>query len=251
MSYTLVGVYATPADADRVRARLVSDGIPESDLRLSRDKPAEGEGPTATATDKSWSFWDWLFGTDVPEEDRNRYESTLHGGRTAVSVRLADVTRRSRIEGILEEFDPIDVHGGTAAAVSTPAAEGEQRIPVTKEELEVGKRRTEQRYRIRVYPVERPAEEQVNLRDERVEIERRPMTGQRAADESDLQARDVEVVERHEEPVVGKKSRATEEVVVRKDVEDRTETARDTVREMKVDIEKSGADKDPGGNPRQ
>jgi hypothetical protein len=48
-------------------------------------------------------------------------------------------------------------------------------------------------------------------------------------------------VERHEEPVVEKRSRATEEVVVRKEVTERPETVRGTVRETKVDVEKEPA----------
>jgi hypothetical protein len=49
----------------------------------------------------------------------------------------------------------------------TETAGPEQIIPVVKEELEVGKRAAERRYRIRTYVVESPVEQQVNLRDER------------------------------------------------------------------------------------
>ena len=48
--------------------------------------------------------------------------------------------------------------------------EREEVIPVVKEELEVGKRTTERRYRVRSYIVEHPVEKTVTVRDERVEI---------------------------------------------------------------------------------
>jgi stress response protein YsnF len=115
--------------------------------------------------------------------------------------------------------------------------ESEQVIPVAKEELAVGKRESERRYRIRTYVVERPVEEQVHLRDERVVVEQRPVSGERATGDDGFEEREFEVVERHQEPVVAKKARAVEEVVVHKDAKDRVETVRDTVRETKVDID--------------
>jgi stress response protein YsnF len=119
---------------------------------------------------------------------------------------------------------------------------GEQVIPVVKEDIVVGKRVNERRYRIRTYTVETPVERDVTLRDERIVIERRPVVDQteaaRLAAETP-QNREYEVIERHEEPVVEKR-RDVEEVIVHKEAEDRTERVRDTVRETRVDVEKDG-----------
>jgi stress response protein YsnF len=52
-----------------------------------------------------------------------------------------------------------------------------------------------------------------------------------------FQERTIEAEERGEEAVVSKEARATEEVVVRKQAEQRTETVSDTVRETKVEME--------------
>ena len=43
--------------------------------------------------------------------------------------------------------------------------------------------------------------------------------------------------ERGEEAVVSKETRVTEELVIRKDVEERTETVSDTVRRTEVEVE--------------
>jgi stress response protein YsnF len=111
-----------------------------------------------------------------------------------------------------------------------------------KEELAVGKTASERRYRIRTYVVETPVEEQVKLRDERVIVERRPASGTVGSDAGAMQERVFEVTERHEEPVVEKRARETEEVVIRKEADERVETVRDTVRETKVDVDKEPAD---------
>jgi len=57
----------------------------------------------------------------------------------------------------------------------SPSAEREV-IPVTEEQLKVGKRDVSHgRVRVRTYVVEEPIQESVNLREERVQVERRPV----------------------------------------------------------------------------
>ena len=99
------------------------------------------------------------------------------------------------------------------------------------------------RTRPRAHPVpcgRAAGEEQVNLRQEHVEVERRPVSGTTQAGTlggDPFQERTIEVEERGEEAVVSKEARVVEEVVVRKDVEQRTETVSDTVRKTEVDVE--------------
>jgi uncharacterized protein (TIGR02271 family) len=114
-------------------------------------------------------------------------------------------------------------------------------IPVVEEQLHVGKREVGHgRVRIQSRVVERPVQEQVILREERVEVERRPVSGTTQAGSisgDPFQERTIEVEERREEAVVSKEARVTEELVVRKDVEERIETVSDTVRRTEVDVE--------------
>jgi uncharacterized protein (TIGR02271 family) len=114
-------------------------------------------------------------------------------------------------------------------------------IPIAEEELHVGKREVGHgRVRIQSRVVERPVSEQVNLRQEHVEVERRPVSGTAQAGTlgaDPFQERTIEVEERGEEAVVSKEARVVEEVVVRKDVEQRTETVSDVVRKTEVDVE--------------
>jgi stress response protein YsnF len=248
--HSLIAVYSSRVDAERARDRLAQTGIPADRIRMSEGSQLRNSLQTAPEYRGREGFWHWLFGTDIPEHERTWYQTHLREDGTALSVLVESEAERHRVASMLEEFNPIDfddagamtasptaVHGaamGTAAAVQ---GQEEQVIPVVKEELDVAKRSTERRYRIHTYVVERPVEEAVTLRDERVVIERRP-TGTQVVGSVDMpQERDYEVIERHEEPVVAKRAQ-TEEVVVRKETDERTETVRDTVRETKVDIDK-------------
>ena len=80
-------------------------------------------------------------------------------------------------------------------------------------------------------------QEQVALREERVSVERRPVDRPIAAGDDAFRERTIEATETAEEAVVAKEARVTEEVVVRKQSEERTQTVSDTVRRTEVEVE--------------
>ena len=96
---------------------------------------------------------------------------------------------------------------------------------------------------------EKPVEEQVQLREEQVSVERRPVNrALSGADRDAFKEGTIEMTETAEEAVVSKQARVVEEVVVRKDVQERTETVRDTVRRTDVEVEKLGAERGQSAN---
>lgn len=114
----------------------------------------------------------------------------------------------------------------------------EEVIPVVEERLRVGKRDTNLgRVRVRSYVVEEPVSEDVNLRSERVEVERRPVDRAVGAGDPAFTDRTIEAEEHVEEAVVDKEARVTEEIALRKSAEERTETVSDTVRRTEVEVE--------------
>jgi uncharacterized protein (TIGR02271 family) len=116
---------------------------------------------------------------------------------------------------------------------------------VIEEEVQVGKR-TVSRGGVRVYSrvTEKPVEEQVQLRKEQVSVERRPVNRPvSGTDREAFKEGTIEMTETSEEAVVSKQARVVEEVVVRKDAQERTETVRDTVRRTDVEVEKLGAER--------
>jgi uncharacterized protein (TIGR02271 family) len=121
-------------------------------------------------------------------------------------------------------------------------------VQVAEEQLQVGKRDAGRgSVRVRSYVTERPVEEQVELRQERVTIERRPVDRTVAPGDAAFEERTIEAVERGEEAVVSKTARVTEEIGLRKDVEHETETVRDTLRKQEVEVEDDRAPRKPTG----
>jgi stress response protein YsnF len=118
--------------------------------------------------------------------------------------------------------------------------EGDTTIPIIKEDMQVGKREVETgQTNIRTRIVEKPVEERVNLREEHVDVERRNVD--RPATDADLaqaKEQDIKITEHSEEAVVNKEARVVEEINIHKDVEERDETIRGTVRDTEVDIDK-------------
>ena len=122
---------------------------------------------------------------------------------------------------------------------------GRAAIPVVEEQLQVGKREVEQGgVRIHTTQTEKPVQASVNLREERVNVERHRVDRPATAAELNQPGRDaaIEVTATSEVPLVNKEARVVEEVVVNKDVKERTETVRDSVRKTDVKVEKIEGD---------
>jgi len=137
-----------------------------------------------------------------------------------------------------ERRSDLGTEGLGATTASTTNAAGEEVIQAAEEQLRVGKREVGRGgVRVRSYVTERPVEQQVELQQERVTVERRPVDRELAPGEVAFQERTIEAVERGEEAVVSKTARVTEEIGLRKDVERETETVRDTVRKQEIEVE--------------
>ena len=117
----------------------------------------------------------------------------------------------------------------------------EERIPIVEEQLHVGKREVERGgARVRSYVRETPVSEQVNLREEHVSVERRPVDREISQSELEsgmMQDREISMTETAEEAVVGKEARVREELVVRKTAEEHSETVQDNVRHTEVEVD--------------
>lgn len=127
----------------------------------------------------------------------------------------------------------------TPAALPVDNVEADGTIKVIQEDLQIGKRTVETGgVRVRSRIVEKPVEESLRLREERVRVQRTPVD--RIATDADLtafQQGEISVTEHSEVPVVSKEARVVEEISVGKEVNERTETIRDTVRSTEVDVE--------------
>ena len=135
------------------------------------------------------------------------------------------------------------VTGSSAYAANTTSSESltggrdEEVIPVVEEQLRVGKRDVNLgRVRVRSYVVEEPVSEAVNLREDRVIVERRPVDRAISGTET-FTDRVIEAEEHVEEAVISTEARVKEEIALRRESEERTETVSDTVRHTEVEVE--------------
>jgi uncharacterized protein (TIGR02271 family) len=116
-------------------------------------------------------------------------------------------------------------------------------IPVVQEQLKVGKREV-QRGGVRVYSrvVETPVNESIGLREEHVNVERRPVNEPiSGADATAFKEQSIEMRETAEEAVVEKSARVVEEVMINKEVSQREQQIHDTVRHTEVEVEQLGS----------
>src|ERR671929_1837623 len=149
--------------------------------------------------------------------------------RTATATRSAQEQARAQTR--------VANQGATTRRVE---GDKEMTIPVVEEDLAIGKREVE-RGHVRIYSrvTERPVEESVRLREEKVTVERRPVD--RPATDADfaaaLQDKTIEVTEKAEELVIQKKARVVE-VVAHKEVTEHTETVHGAERHTDVDVQR-------------
>jgi uncharacterized protein (TIGR02271 family) len=155
-----------------------------------------------------------------------------------------EATRRvERQTEVTAEHEPVraqSLAGAQAAADDEFAVPPpEVAIPIVAEELEVGKREVERGgVRVQKRVSEIPVQEDVTLREERVNVDRRPADYTFHGTESEaFQESVVEIREAYEELILNKKARVVEEVVIHKDVDEHTETVRETLRKTEVDVE--------------
>ena len=265
MSKTVVGLFDNARDAEDVRSDLQSMNLSSADIDMVSQ---DSLGDQSTMLSR-------LSSAGVPEDDaRLYYEGVRRGGSLVVAQvddsyvnDVVDVMHRHNIvdlESRRASYSTIDADADTTSFTATTTAAATDytttdrtdyattdrtvdtgdtiNVPIVEEEIQVGKREVERGgVRVNVDVEEVPVEEQVTVRDETVRVERRPVDREvSGADLDAFQEGAFEVRETDEEAVVGKQARVVEEVVIRKDVEERTETIRDTVRRTDVDVEEVG-----------
>ncbi len=243
---TIVAIFDTAAHADAAVQDLVAAHVPQNAISTHANIASTGTPAMPAAKP---GFWASIFGGE-PDHNTDVYSQSVQGGSTVVTVKAPD-EHIAAVMSILERHNPIDIderassYGLTqsattqvpvAPAVDSTAADGGA-IQLSEEQLVVGKRLVNRGgTRVRRFVVEVPVEEQVTLHDEKVTLERRPVTDGRPVTDS-FSDKAIEMTATGEEAVVGKTARVVEEVGLRKEAIDHVETIRDTVRKEDVKVE--------------
>lgn len=259
MAQTVIGFFDNSSEAEKAVEKLISYGISRDRIDFSGRNSASTSytsGASTTDTDEHENgitrFFKNLFGDD--DNDAAKYSRVASQSQCIVTVHASSNDEAEEAADILDEAGAVDVDeraaqfGGSAYSSSNDLNAGSNdstgKLDVIEENLEVGKREVEKgAVRLRSRIVERPVEESVRLREERVHVERTPVDRDATdADFSNFKEKDIEMVERAEVPVVNKQARVVEEVRLNKEVNEREETIRDTVRNTEVDVENVDTD---------
>ena len=254
MSKTIVSLFPSTGEAQLVKQKLVEAGYSSDAVRIvtnqERSAAATASG-SSTSTESGFAatisnFFKSLTGSD--EAEQGHYAEGLRQGGALVSVTVAD-GQEQKVADWLESYggqDVADQSVGGKATSGKVISEGGS-VPIVQEEMLVGKKLVD-RGGVRVYShlVETPVEEAIQLRQERVQVDRRPTD--RPATEADFNAfkeGTIELTETAEEAVVSKSARVVEEVVVGKTTSQTTQTIRDRVRHTEVEVEQLGTKTTP------
>lgn len=134
-------------------------------------------------------------------------------------------------------------HSATGLGARAEGIEGDT-LQLAAESLEVGKRAVQGgTTRIRRFTVSKPVEENVTLHNEKVVLDRRPVTDGRVLTNADFTDKTISMTETNEEAVVSKTARVVEEIGLHKEASDRVETVRDTLRHDEVEVEQVPVDR--------
>jgi stress response protein YsnF len=282
MAKKIVALYDDWNQAQAAVDDLTSSGFKQSQVKLigkedvgeySKYVESEPEGAGGREEEGFFSsLWHSLFGSSVSERDATYYGEGARRGGTVVTVDVSE-EMVEEATGILNRHDPVDVDqratqwreagwsGYTSRqGVGSAVQEGERRdegfqstkpegdeihIPVAEEKLHVGKREAETGgVRVHTFVENQPVEKEIPLREEHVRVERHPVD--RKVDERELEKafeeEDFELKETREVPVLAKEAHIVEEVALKKDIGQTSETVRDTVRHTGVEVDQQGGE---------
>ena len=278
MAFTVIGLFDQAHEAQQAVEQLVDNGFARTSIDLSTRTGKDSESDDTLFPDRHTNtsgtrteelvddtkdvssgiggFFSSLFGDD--DEDTHKYIQ-LADQRSLVTVHARTEEEAQQAADILDEAGAADVNEKTATYdslttapsasmgaaftdTSVPTTDSDQTIKVIEENLEVGKRTVETGgVRLRSRIVAKPVEESIRLREERVTVNRTPVNRPAtAADLNAFQEGEISLTEHAEIPVVSKTANVVEEISVGKEVAEREEVIRDTVRKTEVDVENLG-----------
>ncbi len=220
------------------------DRVDEAERIMNRHNPVDIEERTEGWRSEGFDRYDPQAEPYTAEQiasERGRWDSgaALAGSMGAMRDTDAGMTRDVSTRDVSTMRDTDDAFESERREVR---GDRDQVIPVIEEEVAIGKREVEGGgVRVRSYVREEPVEAEVTLRDEEVRVERRPVDRDVTDADDAFRERSFEMTETSEEAVVEKRARVVEEVMVSKDVQDHTETVRDSVRRTEVEVENMDA----------
>uniref|UniRef100_UPI003F6FEE5F YsnF/AvaK domain-containing protein n=1 Tax=Dyadobacter sp. TaxID=1914288 RepID=UPI003F6FEE5F len=250
MSSTVIGIFEQESQAQQAKQYLLDNGYKASQVDLSA-QPADYKADQSLDDDSDGigGFFKNLFSDD--DEKADRFSKAGRRG-TVVTVHALTNQEAEVAADILDDHGAVDVDEfgqmnqafdntliAPQAGSISDVNDNKESISVIEEQMQVGKREVQTGgVRLRSRIIERPVEERIRLRQEHVSVTR--SAANRPATEADFDAfkeGTIELTEHEEVAVVSKQAFVVEEVSLQKEIEEKEETVKGTVRKTEVDVE--------------
>lgn len=247
---TVIGIFDFGVDAQMAAQQLEKAGIPNNQIDVivngARDKSSnttqQQPQPNRGNDSRVGNFFNSLI--DNRDESAKYSEAARNG--SVVTVHTTSSEQAKKVAQTLDKCGAIDVNERAAQQRTMNTSkkgnwtDSSTSIPVVEENLQVGKREVETGgVTLRSRIVERPVEEHLRLREEHVNVERKPVN--RPANERDMAAfkeGEKTITEHAEVPMVNKEARVVEEVRLGKKTTEHDETIKEKVRKQDVEVDK-------------
>ena len=277
MTRTVTALFDKRSDAEAAENRLKASNVDAGHIRI-HDQSTPGYSADTNSTHADVGMWASVKNAFLPDEDRHTYEEGVRRGGFLLTADVGEEHVDEAVK-VLEEADTVDIDersnqwrqsgwnapaaaatGAATAAYGSEAtrmktdtgyadtnATGEQVVPIVEEQLVVGKREVDRGgARVRSYVTETAVHEQIKLRDEKINVQRRAVDRPITDADDAFRERTIDMTATGEEAVVGKTARVVEEVVVSKTSSEHVEQIDDTVRRTDVEVDETkGTSIDP------
>ena len=233
MTTTVIGAFDDSRIARKVMDELLKAGCRDGDIEVLEGSEDEIR---SEIVDRGFD-----------EDTARTYAAAIGRGKTLVAARAPD-DKADRAMAIVERYESSDDEGDEEEESGGQRREARQgrsgdrteTVPEVEEELVTEKHKVARGgVRVTTHVSEQPVQETVRLREERVEVDRRPVDRKLSPEEADaaFEEKTVEMTETGEEVEVRKEARVVEEVSLNKRTEEHQQKVRDKVRHTDVEVE--------------
>jgi stress response protein YsnF len=234
-SKTVVGIFDNDHEAQNAVSELKSNGFSESQIDVSV-KTNHGDSDDDSGISN-------FFSNMIDDNNQASHYTEVARKGSVVTVHAQSDEEARAAAQILDQHGSIDMDERYSQSQHS-ASNDERPIPVIEEQLHVGKKEVETGgMKLRSKIIERPVEEHIRLRSEKVTVQHHHV--ERPATEADLmKEQTIEETAHSEVPVINKDAKITEQVSLHKSIEENEETIHDSVRSTEVDIDQINSDEE-------
>ena len=223
MATTVIGTFDDSKAVQKVMAELREAGFNGGDVEVLEGNQDE--------------IIQDIVGRGFGQEDARTYAEAVSRGKKLVAAQGSD-EEAERAASIMERYEASEEGEEQQSGGST------QNVREVEEELSVAKRQIGRGgVRVTTSVSEKPVEQTVTLREEKVEAQRRSADQELSPEEAEkaFEEKTVELTGTGEEAEVRKQARVTGEVALSKQTEEREQKVQDKVRRSEVEVEETGA----------